>query len=507
MSTVFPAAVDTYSTKVDRGIVYHNYINDLQDAVVALETYARAEKLFNVKSAEFGAVGDGVTNDTSAINAAIAAANAINTGGSYGATVYFPPGKYQVSTTLTTPYRNVTLLGSNGASDNTYKGASQIQITSTSVPMFDLGNAATSGVTFRDLTLRGSGGTTLANHCIYATSASGCYFTNLMIDNFGGSAIRIDGGNDNVFHRILATNCLLGYASLSDFAGVLEFGCIEVFGYECNINGVAGLIGTHNNHGSGYMCAMYVKQSEVHWYSTTFAFAQTGVRVANISTLHEFQNCRFEAHQGRGLWFGGIFSRISHCRFQDNSQATNNTYPHCQIGTSGGLAGTGNQFIGNRFDNPLGLSYVPTYGFDIQAGNSAAWSYRNLFAENAGDGYTTKLYSIDASNVSPVLIAPLARQQTLTGTGTQTFDGQQGDYWKLVVNANTTTTVAATNLLLGHTYNIEILNSSGATPAINLDTVFKSVGYTAPADTKRKSFACRYDGTNLILIGAVSADF
>lgn len=48
---------------------------------------------FNVKSPEFGATGDGVTSDSAAINAALAAAGS-------GGTVYFPEGTYRVTSTL-----------------------------------------------------------------------------------------------------------------------------------------------------------------------------------------------------------------------------------------------------------------------------------------------------------------------------------------------------------------------------------------------------------------------
>jgi hypothetical protein len=56
----------------------------------------------NVKSSTFGAVGDGVTDDTTAINNAITAAA--------GGTVFFPAGTYIVST-LTVATASVTLLG------------------------------------------------------------------------------------------------------------------------------------------------------------------------------------------------------------------------------------------------------------------------------------------------------------------------------------------------------------------------------------------------------------
>jgi len=61
---------------------------------------------------DYGAVGDGVANDTAAIQAAITAA-AQSVGGSTGAVVYFPTGTYLISQTITMPNR-VGLQGANG---------------------------------------------------------------------------------------------------------------------------------------------------------------------------------------------------------------------------------------------------------------------------------------------------------------------------------------------------------------------------------------------------------
>jgi hypothetical protein len=65
---------------------------------------------FNVR--DFGAVGDGVANDTTAIEAAIAAA-ATAVGGQQGAVVYFPTGTYLISNKIDLPNR-VGLQGANG---------------------------------------------------------------------------------------------------------------------------------------------------------------------------------------------------------------------------------------------------------------------------------------------------------------------------------------------------------------------------------------------------------
>lgn len=67
-----------------------------------------AATFFNVKT--YGAQGNGVSDDTAAITATIAAATAVG-----GGTVFFPPGIYRTTTSITLP-GNILLLGSGGLS-------------------------------------------------------------------------------------------------------------------------------------------------------------------------------------------------------------------------------------------------------------------------------------------------------------------------------------------------------------------------------------------------------
>jgi hypothetical protein len=65
--------------------------------------------VFNVKSAAYGATGNGTTDDTVALNAAL---SACNTAG--GGTVYVPPGTYLISAPLVV-FSNMLLLSAKGA--------------------------------------------------------------------------------------------------------------------------------------------------------------------------------------------------------------------------------------------------------------------------------------------------------------------------------------------------------------------------------------------------------
>lgn len=74
------------------------------------EAFATVGAAFvNVKSEDYGAVGDGSNNDTSAIQSALDAASAAG-----GGTVYFPTGTYRTTSALTVA-ANVSLLGAGPA--------------------------------------------------------------------------------------------------------------------------------------------------------------------------------------------------------------------------------------------------------------------------------------------------------------------------------------------------------------------------------------------------------
>ena len=65
-----------------------------------------------VNAKAFGAVGDGSTDDTTAIQAAISAAN------TSGGTIFFPPGTYKITSTISTQgYTNLHFVGGNSGSN------------------------------------------------------------------------------------------------------------------------------------------------------------------------------------------------------------------------------------------------------------------------------------------------------------------------------------------------------------------------------------------------------
>lgn len=138
---------------------------------------------FNVKT--FGAVGDGITDDTAAIKATIAAINSAGAG-----VLYFPAGKFLVSSALTTITANTVIQGDGaagiGPSFGLLNPVSSINYTDATSSVFTVTN---SYAKFRDLAIQYTGiGTPSAGSAgITVTSALAGQkvdYDTIMIDGF-----------------------------------------------------------------------------------------------------------------------------------------------------------------------------------------------------------------------------------------------------------------------------------------------------------------------------------
>ena len=149
---------------------------------------------------DFGAKGDGITDDSDAIQLALDTVGSTNTGGTTGGTVYMPPGIYQINKTLLIQYKNVSLKGSGKV--QCYIRRSQFAEDTLLINETDRGpvnNIEVSGMTFLD----DSGdpfyddkpSTTMTGAHIVLFSVQTARLEELDITN-GAAGIRIYGGAD-----------------------------------------------------------------------------------------------------------------------------------------------------------------------------------------------------------------------------------------------------------------------------------------------------------------------
>ncbi len=163
----------------------------IEDIEQRLSDYTDNSQAVNVKGRLYGAVGDGVADDTAAIQAAINAADSV---------VYLPAGTYKVTSTLTLPYAENGLVVRGAGSG--YTGAAQTTINYTGTGYaFEIGGGTTANFTrFQFLEDFELVGTASASNGIHINSAlwSGC--RRLYIRAFtaaGASGIVLDAHNVN----------------------------------------------------------------------------------------------------------------------------------------------------------------------------------------------------------------------------------------------------------------------------------------------------------------------
>lgn len=174
----------------------------------------------NVK--QYGAVGDGATDDTIAIQAAISAAQNAGSGA-----VFFPPGTYAISAPLTVTHTNMALIGTGNASIiqplSGFSGSAYLSITGADRGMV------------RDLSFWGSNFTSTSNPAGDGIQLHGCndwVFMNLHFRSQNGYAIQIVGDNasDGTAFTLLsncnARHCLAGYRVYSPNTGTTIAGGI-----------------------------------------------------------------------------------------------------------------------------------------------------------------------------------------------------------------------------------------------------------------------------------------
>ena len=235
---------------------------------------------------DFGATGDGVTDDTQAINKALKAAH------DEQASLYFPSGTYLCN--MVDPYNNILTLDAGGTQSLTIYGQDSTTIIKTTSPqqvvLFYLAAASApcSGLVIRNLNLQnGRNAIGAPSNGLFITGSAAQNFSNLQVDNcyFQGFSLALCGMgingwsvNGNFF------GAPLGHDNAGDNSNPAVFlWCFD------NANGKCTNVSIINNTADGYTGTVPMSSLVTHRpmdgfvYGTGYGFTITGNTTRHFS--------------------------------------------------------------------------------------------------------------------------------------------------------------------------------------------------------------------------------
>jgi polygalacturonase len=525
-------------------------------------TRERFDGSFNVKSSVYGAKGDGVTDDTAAIQAAISAANVAG-----GGEVFVGPGTFMV--TGISPSSGVRLRGA-GQGLTTIK-----QIAGTPSALIGASVSALDSVEVCDLTLDGN----KANQA--STSAKGLSFTaftnsairRVTVKNTYGLGIQLYTGSGLVVEDCYLTGIGQGTSIDGSRAGIIvqtadkitlvnnrldsinDTGLCAVAGCTnvlisgntvstCFYEGIGlgagqtnNCVVSHNvvrstgNNGidtgdarsvtiTGNVIdtclAGIVEDASALSVRTDLALVIVGNKVSNASnhgiailgTTNGGHNVVVSNNAVDGTGWSGIqLSSVGESTVIGNTIRNVSTavagFSGIALGSNGTTGCTGVLVVANRiYDSANG------YGIDRGTGGTgAAQNNNNNYVGNQIRGCSGAPAMAGTAGPNDVLTLPGV--QALTYGVTVNTSADTGPIFTLVVTNGTAFTIAApTNPTFGREITYDVKNSSGgAMGVITWNAPFLLAGaFVNPANTKRRTITFYYDGTSWVEKNRAAAD-
>lgn len=328
----------------------------------------------NVRGAGYGAVGDGIADDTTAVQ------NAINS----NRVVYFPPGTYLCSTL--TMHAGTVLVGANPGGFTTPVPAAQlstVRLKNGTNSHLLTGGTGVSWVRIQGLHLDGNKANNTSGNLVHVadtgSSEQGDWvLTDCYLENSPG--VGLYGGVNRL--QVQALRCAV-YGSVSH--GV-QFMAADGTLQNCSI----GLNGGNGVLLGASAWVTHINSSDV-WSSTL-----SGIDSTAGASMVQIAGCGIDRHQQAGLLITGGSVSVTGCLFHSNSQVTNATYPHIAI-TSGAVS-----VVGTIFGTD-GLANNPDYAIKPTGGTVYEWANR-LVSGSTVTGYVSDVTKVQNAFTGSVAV-------------------------------------------------------------------------------------------------------
>lgn len=348
---VYPRQPTTFTSGTVYTSAWGNWINQ------------KASEIYSVK--DYGATGDGVTDDTTAIQSAITATPK-------GCTVFFPPGIYKITSALTVT-KPMVILGAGAGQIlegySTPDNGSYILQTNTAVMAFKLvaglnnyafGQYGVCGVHFQDLCIQGASAASKIVACI-------------------GVDTSINGGDFHIRGNSV-TRCNLRYAvDALNFTGIAYLNNFYQTNFLFSTRGVKIARGTASDSGG-----------QTRFFGCLIEFCVTGASLNEdtINGVFSFFGCTIGDNTGNGISTNDEVSLECH-----GNNFENNTIAGIYVLTPSGKVNSNSTHFRNICGNEF-YSNGSSIWFDKQATSSSDGNFNyptRIDANSFADALALKL--------------------------------------------------------------------------------------------------------------------
>lgn len=388
---------------------------------------------------DFGAVGDGVTNDTAAIQAAIDYVASLG-----GGQVFFPPVTGYYLVTGLALKQGVTLTSGMTAYGYAAGPVDTVRIGSNTAGwVIDTPATAITSVGIIGLTITGPGAGT-ATGGVRFRNVSWSTVTYCNFNNFENQGFLHVSGLAVTISYCLTTNCLLDRTRAAPAGSIeLQSGTTDdwLLGIEANtsLGGVTD---------ANLYCRAILIDGANHFVTDCIGeFSDIGISV--VGDFCRFSGCRADLNWGHGFFINndtGFASKnqFSNCLALNNSQGTSNTYD--------GFHATAKS-NNNAFSNCISEGGQHRYGFaDLSNGTSVKNNYVNPRSYLAVSG------AFNFVNDGPELLFPSGPLNLLAVNSTTPSVNQYLNWYS--INSSATTITNFTNGVNGQQITLACFDSN-----------------------------------------------
>lgn len=347
----------------------------------------KGELLINVK--DFGAVGDGVTDDTAAIQAAI---NSFGSGGLGPGNLYFPPGDYLISASLVL-HSGLTITGLRDGYGYLPSGGNWTTriktVTAIDAMMLnnvDIANTHISGIDF-------DGGGVASRGISYA-KGTWCSIRHVHMNNFLDSFIWMNDGFASVIDDFLGVNGLRRPAAQrTALVGSIELGGSDHFLTRIETGGgyTPGALTS-----GGFNAGFVIRGGSIFGSHLVSEFSEVGFYFTNAGVGCMFTLSRSDKGGTHGWVVAGTNNMFSACTSANMAREADATYSGFRV------TGRGNVFSACRVFKTGFTPNTPLYAFEDQVTGGTAQD-RTAFSSCTGVSTSRMIWTVDFEGGGPTL--------------------------------------------------------------------------------------------------------